>query len=315
MSTHIKKSQLCKYCDATFDTYQERKLHTASVHKDAAIHNQTNKTVIYAWTQANGRKECVCLVCDMIFERISDLRQHMTWHKSDLQSFNGINLASKDEIFSRFDNIDVNHSDMTRILQEKINKHSNELQKIYRITNQNGWEMSLSDSETECDEDLSQILKHVCGICNNRFNRLYKLMCHMRIDHPNSRDFEEFKCTLCLQYFPNSAIKEKHMKQDCGNKNKTIECSMCNNRFMWKSSLDDHIQIYHNADSKYMLSEKSSNSERDTSKRKSNEKRFSCDICKKMFSRTDNLRYVFINTKYIIFPSNKKYLYVCRVQK
>lgn len=292
METHTRTNFPCRYCGATFDTSQKRKVHISSMHKDAH-HKQINMNISNAWTQPNGRKNCICRLCNVLFERISELRTHLNIHLTETTSIEGLDFAAKHE---GFPNIEITPENL-QVINELNNPDPGNISKIYSITNQNGWEMSLSDSETDCDEKSPQ---HTCGRCEKQFERLHKLMCHMQSDHANIEEFQEFKCSTCNQYFPNTNILSKHVKQECGNKHKIHECTKCNNRFIWKSNLDQHEIVCHQKQNLFAC-EKCSKSFQSLDHLRAHlvnhqpreKKRFSCDICKKTFSRTDNLRYTF----------------------
>lgn len=309
IATHARKKP-CRYCDAVFETYEDRKIHSAAVHKDIA-QNHTNKTIIPAWTQPNGQKQCICMICGLSFDHINELRNHLEWHRNEPTSFNGIDFSLKEDILTNFNGINRESQDIGRILREQLERNSENLSKLYCITNEHGWELSLSDSETEIetlDYEYPPKPKYNCGKCEQHFDRLHKLMCHMKVDH-SSIEFQAFKCTHCLQYFPNGIILAKHSRQQCENQNKSFLCMLCNNRFTWKSSLDKHVAVYHEIDSKYINDQQNNvrpfncdqciktfhRMDQLAAHKLSHiprQKKFSCDICKKRFSRTDNLKYV-----------------------
>lgn len=309
LKTHLKEKRECNFCHAMFETYQERKAHMVAVHKDVNPMQQT-KTAIISWTQANGRKTCECMICDATFERISQLREHLDWHASTTDWIHGTDLKSKFEQFQTFSEFkygEFTNDDIGQVVHAKLKDKSWELLKMYRITNECGWELSLTDSETE-DENDEQKRNYDCGKCDQTFDRLHKLMCHMKGDHSNvsNMDFKEFQCGYCLQCYPNATILAKHLRQQCGNQAKSIHCSMCYNRFTWQRSLDHHFAIYHSNESKVLgphIQPRSFSCEQcsksfyredqlDAHRQRHlpQEKRFSCDICQKRFSRFDNMR-------------------------
>lgn len=307
--THTRKNrQPCRHCDAVFETYQERKIHTAAVHKNAT-QNPTNKTIILSWTQQNGQKQCVCMICGHSTDRISKLKNHLDWHANNIHSFEGIDCSVNEEIFAKFQ-VDNGKQNIGTILYNRLKQNPDDFSNMYCITNEHGWELSLSDSETECDDDETEVphdAKYNCSKCQQNFDRLHKLMCHMKIDHGGVKEFQEFKCTHCLQFFPNATVLAKHLRQQCENHSKIVVCFMCNNRFSWRTSLNKHVTIYHNADSKFINDNqinprpfscdqciksfyRAEHLRAHKASHLPREKKFSCDICKKSFSRTDNLK-------------------------
>lgn len=311
LGTHSKKKQPCRYCDAAFDTYEERKTHTVTVHKKA-VHNQFNKAFITCYTQSNGLKNGVCMICDKRFTSIRELENHIRSHLANPQSFSGVDFAEKKELLSKFD-FKCNEENIGAMLHEALVQNPQQVSKIYRMLNSNGWELSLSDSETDNDNeidnddtDLKLSSKYECAQCAERFDRLHRLMCHMKISHDQQR-FREFKCPFCMQCFPNNFVLLKHRRQQCENEQKTITCSMCNCRFAWEVSLEKHLSIYHETEKKFIEDIQKNNSKpfacnqctRSYATEEMLEahasyhlrpKSFSCDICEKQFSRSDNLR-------------------------
>lgn len=308
LKTHLKANRECNFCHETFDSIGERKAHMVAVHKDAIPTYQT-KTAIISWTQANGKKLCECMICNAQFNRIAELRTHLDWHANTSDWIAENDLTSKLEHFKTFDEFkcgQFTNDDIANVLQAKLKEKSSEMLKMYRITNESGWELSLSDSETEADDDGGSKRIHNCGKCSKTFDRLHKLMCHMKGDHSTSKDFKEFQCGYCLQCYPNESILAKHLRQQCGNQGKSMHCSMCYSRFAWQDSLDKHFAIYHSSDSVVLSAHmqqrpfscdqcsrsffREDQLENHRKRHLPQEKRFSCDICQKKFSRFDNMR-------------------------
>lgn len=311
LATHTKKRQPCRYCDAMFDTYEERKTHTAAVHKKIP-QNHSNKTFITSWTQPNGSKQCICMICNASFDHIYELNGHIQGHLQNPDSLNQIDFSDKNEMLSKFSNIDYNNSEnIGELLHQQIVKSPKQIVKIYRISNSNGWELSLSDSETDDEPDTTsaEMTKYACGQCTMHYDRVHKIMCHMKLDHCDQRPKDyPHKCSYCFQCFPNSDILLKHKRQQCENEYKTNVCSMCNCKFVWESSLERHLMVYHETEKKF-IDEIQKNSKpfncKQCPRSFSTEgqleshrvsyhlprpKRFSCEICEKLFSRQDNLK-------------------------
>lgn len=311
IATHAKKKP-CRFCDEVFETYDERKIHTATAHKDATASNPTNKTIIPMWTQANGAKHRNCVICNATFDRTADLQSHLDWHLNNPKSLDEFDFRVNEEICRKFGIKSDDYRNFSTILCGKMQENPENMSNLYSITNEQGWELSISDSESENEDNCNGIYpKYNCGKCERHFDRLHKLMCHMKVDHTaHAQEFQEFKCMHCLQVFPNPTILQKHLRQQCENRCKTATCLLCNNRFTWQSNLEKHVAIYHDADSKYMPNTQNQpirpfkceqciksfyrldQLEAHKSSHLPRPKRFTCDICKKRFSRTDNLKYV-----------------------
>lgn len=163
------------------------------------------------WTQANGAKYRHCIICKMEFERISELKSHIDWHISNPKSLEAIDCAANEEMCEKFGIQSGNYQDFCQTLYTKIQEDPAYMANLYSITNESGWELSISDSETEnedyCNENEA---KYSCGKCERHFDRLHKLMCHMKVDHSaHTQEFQEFKCSYCMQCFPNQSVLGK----------------------------------------------------------------------------------------------------------
>lgn len=203
IATHSKRKP-CRFCDEVFETYDERRVHTIAAHRDATL-NPTNKLIINSWTQANGTKNCNCIICDMKFDRIEKMKNHLEWHITNPKSYDH-HSSVNEELCAKFGI--RNYQELSMILYDKIQENPAIVSNLYSITNELGWELSVSDSETE-NEDLcsEKEPKYNCGKCERHFDRVYKLMCHMKMDHnAHTQEFQEFKCSNCMQCFPNQNV-------------------------------------------------------------------------------------------------------------
>lgn len=185
--------------------------------------------------QANAEKRCVCKMCDATFNRIVKLRKHIRSHG-----------ATDPQLKTRID------------ADEKLCD-------LYQITNSSGWELTLSDSETDADdsggEDVDDDMRtmgnslkanalhrmHVCGSCNRSFDRRYRLIVHMNFEHAKTKltDFDQFRCNACNQPYPNEETLAKHKRDQCQNARKRFNCKECGVRFEWSTSLDLHMSKSH----------------------------------------------------------------------
>ncbi|KAG4066273.1 hypothetical protein HA402_000497 [Bradysia odoriphaga] len=204
----------------------------------------------------NGKKSCECRICDSVFDSIAALRKHLDWHAATTDWIHEVDLKSRPEyceMFGESADVELTNERLAEMLQSRLRENSADVLKMHRITNGQGWELSLTDSETDDDDDENNERKRVFYNCDEcprprSFDRLYKLMCHMKADHPNAS--KQFQCTHCLQCFPNTTILEKHLRQQCQNNGKTLHCTMCYSRFTWADSLASHFAVYHQSESR-----------------------------------------------------------------
>lgn len=339
LGTHDKKTYPCAYCSEVFVAYHTRRIHIAAVHesgtKGRKNHEQMvfNETPVCFQNTPNGVKKCVCKICDEVFDRIAALKSHLEWHTDCSDSLIGVDWEAKKQYI--FD-------DETMADQVLTEEHFREavksqlqmpygLNKLYQITNEQGWELSVSASETE-DEEADGFIKkesnkYTCKICYETFDRTYKAMAHIRDEHIPETEFGHLRCPQCHQLFPNEEMLVKHQHAQCLNESKKFVCGVCNCHFVWESSLIKHIKIRHPtaeiAPTTQPLTEqvavdqpreksfvcdlctkgfyRQEHLERHRKIHIPEEKKFSCDLCKKCFNRKDNLKYVlYINSTKLI---------------
>lgn len=255
---------------------------------------------------ANGAKYCECKICNKTFNKISTLNEHIDEHTNNIQSLAEINFTEKLHLFDGL-NVDVANQGNDFLIQfvhDQLNIGENK--RFYQIVNSNSWELNLSDSETESESEMfdgSQTRSNVsykCCKCEQIFDRSWKILLHMKDDHPND-EFND-KCSHCHRSYPNSILLTKHLKEQCENTLKPFSCNLCGVKFMWKSSCDSHIEKMHAMDIKKEKSKtftcdvcdktffRAEHLERHRKIHIPAEKKFSCDLCKKKFNRKDNLK-------------------------
>lgn len=222
----------------------------------------------------NGEKCCECKLCDKTFKKISALNQHMAQHVNNIESLAEIDFTEKLELFDGL-NFDA-ASQVNETLIQFIHDHlrNGENQRFYQIINMNSWELNLSDSETESESEMfvnsNSNVRHQCSKCEQSFDRSWKVLAHMKSDHPHDEFID--KCSHCKRVFPNENLLTKHLKSQCENTLKAFSCNLCRMKFMWKSSCDSHIEKMHSAEL-----------------RKEKSKTYTCDICDKTFFRAEHL--------------------------
>lgn len=219
-------------------------------------------------------------------------------HGANSQSFMNIDLKQKIDLFCPPEEFATNEL-LIQWIQKQI--RSNECSRFYQILNSNFWELELSDSETDSESENVEAVKaihkeYTCSKCGQPYDRLYKIVQHMKNDHELS-EFDDVKCEHCSKVFPNNSILEKHLRTQCQNTQKEISCPICKIRFMWQSSCAKHSDKMHLRPAPYTAPR------RTTPAAKPKEKSFICDFCSKGFYRIEHLE----RHRKIHLPAEKKF--------
>lgn len=163
------------------------------------------------------------------------------------------------------------------------------------------------------------VQQHSCNLCNEVFNRSFKITQHMKYEHPDS--CMVFTCYVCQRYYATEYLLVKHIKNQCNNKLKNFSCDLCKVKFMWESSLTKHKEKFHLQQSTNRKASSSSSSSgggvgggtgnitvssrghSSYSRDKPKEKNFTCSTCQKSFYRQEHLdRHIKIHS-----PSERKF--------
>lgn len=193
-----------------------------------------------------GKKIINCHICDQFFASIPSLRRHIEWHGTSTESFDGFDLKSRAYgLFPQKISSKTSTNAIQKTIQQMINENKSD--QFYSIQSADGWELSLSDSDTDFDDDESagpsRERYHKCGSCEMNFRRRYQLIDHM-LSSVNE-NFEPFRCKVCKVKFPNDDILQKHLQNQCQNATKKFKCEKCSTRFMWKMNLEIHMKTAH----------------------------------------------------------------------
>lgn len=325
---HIKRTYDCDYCDESFDTPQERRLHmrvhTAIAGSEASqqlleLRAQRERRKLstvydafYCSGHPNRKKRGVCKLCDAKFNRVWELRKHLQAHAADEQSIRSIVLCDRPELFDGASVGDVPVAEAPNdVLVAYVHGQllAGNWTRFYSMMNSQAWEMALSDSETDGepggadDADVKGTM-YACASCSTGFDRTHKVVAHMKIAHANTEFPVDHQCTHCYKVFPCAAVLAKHLRRQCENTDKPIVCTVCRARFMWSANLNEHKEQMHSKTSVYKDPIPKSFScevcaksffraehlERHRKIHEPQEKSFSCDMCKKKFNRKDNLK-------------------------
>lgn len=258
---------------------------------------------------------CSCKICDKKFQKISTLRSHLEQHISTAE-FDESEIRNKVFLFNTTE-IDLEKSTNEELFQYLRNRiNMNEYEKFYQITTKDGHELTLSDSESDDEDDINtnddrieldfndgnnQVTKkfYPCSICANIFKRSRDSVEHFRTEHSNVLQDSNEKCNSCNKTFPNNYTLQKHLKSQCENRMKKLNCTVCNKKFMWLDSMARHLEHEHPGSDKLKLFNceicgkaftRSEHLERHRKTHYPSEKKFECPICEKKFNRKDNLR-------------------------
>lgn len=255
----------------------------------------------------------MCKICDKKFQRIATLRTHLSQHLNST-SFDDIEIKNKIFLFNPLE-VDLEKSSQPQLHQYLRNKMTdNEYEKFYQILTRDGHELLLSDSESEDEDeagapddrieltlDQSSIPKkfYNCTQCSNLYKRSRESMNHMMNDHIHELENFTDKCITCSKSFPNAYTLHKHLKSQCENKSKKLNCNVCNKKFMWLDSMAKHMEHKHPGTEKIKMYtcelcgkafSRSEHLERHRKTHNPSEKKFECPVCQKKFNRKDNLR-------------------------
>ena len=158
---------------------------------------------------------------------------------------------------------------------------------------------SICDKEFNSESKLSihvnevhgQIKNHKCDICNKQFGRGSLLKKHVKVVH-RSEEIEKEKCKKCnLVCMPENM--KKHMKKHDKDENQEgfLNCEKCDEKFKFKSELDNHIHSKHNGfqcDVCNMVLKKKSLRAHVVTMHSSGEQK--CEICEQTFENPSLLK-------------------------
>jgi KRAB domain-containing zinc finger protein len=302
----------CEYCDDSFVTRAEYKLHLKEEHQEELVTLESGKVPKNQKLRPNYLN-ATCKICDKKFQRISALREHLNQHLMST-TFDDGDIRNKIFLFNPLE-IDLekeSHEKLYLYVKNKLNEQ--EFDKFYQIVTKDGNEMLLSDSESEdeseiChpDDRIELSLEqetisdkiYTCSRCTSTFKRSKDSLNHIIEDHIHELDEFIDKCLHCNKSFPNNYTLNKHLKSQCENKAKKLTCNHCNLKFMWLDSMAKHIECEHPGTEKIKLYtcelcgkafSRSEHLERHRRTHNPSEKKFECTVCQKKFNRKDNLR-------------------------
>lgn len=229
-------------------------------------------------------------------------------------TFDDVEIKNKIFLFNPLE-IDLektSNPELHGYLRSKLSE--NDCDKFYQILSKEGHEMLLSDSESDDENeegppddrielalDPEAIPKkfYNCSLCTKSFRRSKESVNHMMLEHLHELQSFIDKCITCNKSFPNTYTLHKHLKSQCENKSKKLNCNICNKKFMWLDSMAKHMEHQHPGTEKIKMYtcelcgkafSRSEHLERHRKTHNPSEKKFECPVCQKKFNRKDNLR-------------------------
>ncbi|KRF82873.1 zinc finger protein 91 [Drosophila virilis] len=154
----------------------------------------------------------------------------------------------------------------------------------YSITNQQGYELQLDDSETDEEAKPPGTPTHyTCSMCQLRCVRKFELHQHQQAMHRLERISEG--CDLCIFKSVSPDLINYHRRVLCDNTEKKFKCIKCGYKFMWEANLLQHVKLQH--PSSELQQEVTAMLETETSSTEC--QIFQCGQCPSKYNRKDRL--------------------------
>lgn len=171
-----------------------------------------------------------------------------------------------------------------------LENHNNDvLPKSYSITNCHGFEMSISDSDSD---DEFPTHNFSCKPCKISFNRRYKILDHQDKEH--TQEELTWSCDICSVKFISLEVLNDHKRKVCENSLKQFTCEQCNEKFIWKENLDSHNISFHVQNFCLTCNKafaKPKDLKRHMVSHRPDDEKLKCPDCGKIFNRNDNMKY------------------------
>ncbi|XP_055852306.1 zinc finger protein 91 isoform X1 [Episyrphus balteatus] len=306
-----KESTTCEICNKVFsfprDLRKHKKIHIpdgkshdCSVCGEKFLRSDNLRNHLKSHTSKVERplvaKKLICMLCGDKFTTIGSLRYHLFNH-SDGQS--EIDFENSGFVLNFYPGVGK------EVVSEYIKNCFNEqkLSQLYLAVNKIGLEMTLSDSDSDDDEQSFKYQEtpsktYVCELCNVKFPRRQAIIQHQYAEHDSKDNNFPHKCVKCEDQFVSGALLERHFKSECQNEARTNACVKCGIKFIWKENL-----VAHTCFKEEKSPEENKQCEvcgkkfiwlKDLHRHKRShipyEKKFECLICARKFNRKDNMR-------------------------
>lgn len=236
---HLKEENTfyCGFCELTFTIRDYLNAHLKRMHPGETLESNSKKLERLFGERLYSKPttwQCVeCKLCSITFTTTKELHHHLENHFNLLY-----NMELNNEIVQ---NLFANINDVNTI-KEIIVKDISEKNffKYYRVLNEYGYEMSVSDTEAEdlLEDTAERSGKYKCELCSETFSFKYKVFNHLKEDHP--KEESPLKCKRCKIEFVSIDMHEKHLQTHCENQDKIVYCNNCPGRFVWQESMKNH---------------------------------------------------------------------------
>ncbi|KAH8358981.1 hypothetical protein KR093_003626 [Drosophila rubida] len=183
---------------------------------------------------SEGRLQRVeCKLCDLQFQRIHELREHLTCQHVNIESLSQLSINS-DVVREQFEDQPLNLDQVKQQVCADIALANDQLDKYCVITNAHGYELSLNDSDEESTEATPP---YQCLTCNVSFKRKHRLMQHTLRKHTQT---PTQRCNICQIGFMCPNLLDQHQRTQCKNQLKRHSCPNCPAKFIWLQNLKQH---------------------------------------------------------------------------
>ncbi|XP_017477664.1 PREDICTED: zinc finger protein 850-like isoform X1 [Rhagoletis zephyria] len=226
----------CKQCNHRFQRKDKFADHLKTHSKPEAAVKRSRPTVRAEWNFAERLyteqrfRSVECKLCTDAIPNIEALRQHLQTHNQPDSLRLNIEGEVVQELFPN-SNGDIGKIKAQICKDIKDQRYA----KYYAIINAYGYEMALSDSDSEPNPNET---KYECELCHAKFSRKHQLFQHSKTEHAQEK--LPHKCNVCKLEFVSATMYELHARTQCRSRDKKYQCLKCPGKFVWLQNLQGH---------------------------------------------------------------------------